>query len=135
MKRDEILIIKKLKGLSKLLNLRVESIIAFQNFKLTSNWLHLDYFKFPKRSELVRVAPAWFKMLLWKSVILLKRVFVSARKLWQWRRKWHVFSMSQPQIQSGFNVSWKLYLHLYSGRFMKSRVKNRVWTYFCQLQR
>ena len=37
MKRDEILIIKKLKGLSKLLNLRVESIIAFQNFKLTSN--------------------------------------------------------------------------------------------------
>ena len=48
----------------------------------------------------------------------MRRVFLSVRKLGQWRRKWHVFSTSQPQVQSGFNVSWKLFLNLCSWRWL-----------------
>ena len=76
--------------------------------------ISLEYFKLPNRSVLVIVASAWFKILLSILVILLRRV----RKLGQWRRKWLVFSTSQPQIQSGFNASWKLFLNLCSWRWL-----------------
>ena len=35
-------------------------------------------------------------------------------------RKWHLFSTSQPQVQSGFNVSWKLFLNLWLWRWLSS---------------
>ena len=35
-------------------------------------------------------------------------------------RKWHIFSTSQPQVQSGFNVSWKLFLNLWLWRWLSS---------------
>ena len=83
-------------------------ILAFKIFKL----ILLEYFELPNRSVLVIVVSAWFKILLSILAIMLRRVFPSVRKLGQWRRKWHVFSMSQPQVQRGFSVSWKLFLNL-----------------------
>ena len=49
-------------------------------------------------------ASAWFKILLPSSVILLE--------------KWRVFSMSQPQLQNGFDVFWKLFLNLCLWRWL-----------------
>ena len=106
----EILIVKNLRGSSKLLDVRVKSILTFKICKLIS----LEYFELSNRSVLVIVASAWFKIITSILVILLRKVFLSVRKLGQWRRKSHVFSTSQPQVQSGFNVSWKLFLNLCS---------------------
>ena len=92
----------------------MKSILAFKICKLILS----EYFQLPNRSVLVIVASAWFKILLSILVILLRGVFLSLRKLGQWRRKWHVFSTSQPQVQSGFNVSWKLFLNLCSLRWL-----------------
>ena len=85
-------------------------------------------------TTLVIVASVWFKISLLILVILLKIVFLSGRKLRQWRRKWHVFSTSQQQVQSEFNVSWKLFLNLFSWRlltpscnFVKYLIPFRFW--------
>ena len=86
---------------SNLLDVRIKSILAFKIYKLIS----LEYFDMTNRSVLVIVASAWFKMLLSILVILLRKVFLSVRKLGQWRRNWHVFQTWQPQVQSEFNVS------------------------------
>ena len=110
----EILIVKNLRGSSNLSDVKIKSTLAFKTCKLIS----LEYFELPNTSVLVIVASAWFKILLSILVILLRRVFLSVRKLRQWRRLWHVFSTSQPQAQSGFNVSWKLLLNLYSWRWL-----------------
>ena len=80
--------------------------------------ISLEYFELPNRCVLVIVASAWFKILLSILVILLRRVIYSVRKLGQWRRKWLVFSTSHPQVQSGFNVSWKLFLNLSLWRWL-----------------
>ena len=75
-------------------------MLEFNICKLTS----LEYFKLPNRKVLVIVASASLKILLSISVIMLRR---------KWRRKWHVFSTSQPQVQSGVNVSLKVFLNLF----------------------
>ena len=69
-----------------LLDVRIKTIIAFQIWKLTS----LEDFEFPNGSVLVTVASAGTKRLLSILVIFWKRVFLSARYLGQWGRKWHV---------------------------------------------
>ena len=102
------------RGSWNLLDVRTKSIFVFKICKLTS----LTHFELPNRSVLVTAASALFKRLLSILVILLRKVFVSVRKLWQWRRKWHVFLTSQPQLQSGFSVSWKLFLNLCSWRWL-----------------
>ena len=80
------------------------------------------------RSVFVIVSSAGFKILLSILVILLRRVFLSVRKLGQWGRnsyeqivmsdsdKEHLLIFmrpSQPQVRSGFNVSWKLFVNLF----------------------
>ena len=102
------------RGLSNLLDVRIKSILAFQICKLTS----LEYFGLPNRNVLVIVESVWFKILLSILVILLRRVLLLERKLGQWMRKLHVFLRSQPQVQSGFNVSWMLFLNLCSWRWL-----------------
>ena len=84
-----------------MLDVRMKSILAFKIFKLIS----LDYFELPNRSVLVIIASASFKIWLSILAIFLRRVFHSVRKLGHRRRNRHVFSTSQPQVQSGFNVS------------------------------
>ena len=94
------------RGSSNLLDLRVKSIPAFKICKLTPS----EYFELSDRNVLSTVASVSFKVILSILVILLRRVSLSARKLEQWRRKWHVFSTSQPQAQIGLNIFWKLFL-------------------------
>ena len=101
------------RGSSNLLNIKIKSTLAFKIWKLIS----LEYYELPK-SVLVIVESGWFKILPSILVISLRRVFLSVRKLGQWWRKWHVFSTLQPQVQSEFNVSWKLFLNLCSWRWL-----------------
>ena len=96
------------RGSSNLLDVNIKSTLAFKIWKLIS----LEYYELPNRIVLVIAESGWFKILL--SIL----VFLSVRKLGQWWRKWHVFSMLQPQVQTGFNVSWKLFLNLCSWRWL-----------------
>ena len=58
------------------------------------------------KSSLLKI----FSSILWS---LLKSVSLSFEKLGQWRREWIVVS-TVPQLQIGFNVSWKLCLNLWN---------------------
>ena len=63
-------------------------------------------------------------------------MFLSERKLGQWRRKWDVFSTLQPRVQSRFNVSWKLFLNLCSWRWLSPSlrlIKYLIPFRFCKL--
>ena len=63
-------------------------------------------------------------------------MFLSERKLGQWRRKSHVFSTLQPRVQSGFNESWKLFLNLCSWRWLSPSlrlIKYLIPFRFCKL--
>ena len=86
---------------SNLLDIRIKLILTFKVYQLNS----LEYFGLPNRNVFLTAASTWFKILLSILVVMLKRVFLPVRKLGQWRRNWHVISVSQPQEQSGFNVS------------------------------
>ena len=55
--------------------------------------------------------------------ILFMKINLSSEKRGQWRRPWVVVSTSVPQLQIGFNESWKLRLNLRSRRWRKSNLK------------
>ena len=59
--------------------------------------------------------PKIFSSILWS---FLKSISLSFEKLGQWRRQWIVVSIV-PQLQIGFNVSWKLCLNLWNQRWRK----------------
>ena len=53
--------------------------------------------------------PAWLKILLSLLVIFLRRVFLSARKLGQCRRKWLVFSTSPSRKLVKYLIHFRLF--------------------------
>ena len=60
---------------------------------------------------------------------VLRRVCLLSWNIGQWRRKWEVDSILEPQLQSGFKQFWKLYLNLCSRKWLnssRSRVINLI---------
>ena len=51
---------------------------------------------------------------------VLRRVCLLSWNIGQWRRKWEVDSILEPQLQSGFKQFWKLYLNLCSRKWLNS---------------
>ena len=60
----------------------------------------------------------FFDIVLSISFILFNRVDRSAWNKGQRRKKWNVVSLSKPQLQRRFRVSWKLCLNLCSRRWL-----------------
>ena len=60
---------------------------------------------------------------------VLRRVCLLSWNIRQWRRKWEVDSILEPQLQGGFKEFWKLYLNLCSCKWLnssRSRVINLI---------
>ena len=51
-------------------------------------------------------------------LIFSKRVFLWFEQFQQWRKKWIVVSICQPQLQNGSRESWKLCLNLCSRKWL-----------------
>ena len=62
----------------------------------------------------------FFDIVLSISFILFNRVDRSAWNKGQRRKKWNVVSLSKPQLQRRFRVSWKLCLNLCSRRWLRT---------------
>ena len=63
----------------------------------------------------------WFKFEILGAIglMLFRRVFCSASRTGQEMRQWQGLSISDPQAQIRFNVSWKLCLNLCSWRWLR----------------
>ena len=51
---------------------------------------------------------------------VLRRVCLLSRNIGQWRRKWEVDWIPEPQLQSRFKQFWKLFLNLWSRKWFNS---------------
>ena len=77
------------------------------------------------------------KTSLFMLFILFRKVVRLSEYRGQWSRKWLVVSISWPQEQKGFTVSWKLWLNLCSRRWLSpslSLVKNVIPSGWWQLK-
>ena len=52
---------------------------------------------------------------------IIKVIYILLLNIGQWRRKWKVYSVFEPQLQSGFKHFLKLYLKLCSRKWLSSR--------------
>ena len=69
---------------------------------------------------------------------VLRRVCLVSWNVGQYRRKWEVDSILEPQLQSGFKQFWKFYLNLCSHKWLnssRSRVINLISLRLQQLKK
>ena len=80
--------------------------------------------KLPKGNVCVKTKSVLFNKL--QSILLkvLRKAYLSLMNNGQWRKKWVVDSILWPQLQKGFEISWKLCLNLCSLKWL-SRVETK----------
>ena len=103
------------RGTSNLLDKTIYSIVVF---KIDILFVLLKE-ELPNNSTSENLESFRFKILLSMFRMLFMRINLSSEKRGQWRRQWVVVSTSVPQLQIGFNDSWKLCLNSWSQRWLK----------------
>ena len=75
--------------------------------------------QFPNKSVFIKTVSVTSVNLQSMFFIVLRRLCLSSLYMGQWRMQWEVDLTSKPQLQIGFNVSWKLCLNLWSREWLR----------------
>ena len=107
----------------------VESIFSIEAVKTEVIFTSLDWSS-PTRSTFEILDSSLLKIFSSILCSLLKNLNLSFEKLGQWRMQW-IVALAVPQLQIGFNVSWKLcWIYEIKGDFNLPVAFSLVWN--CQ---
>ena len=96
---------------------KIKSIVAFKMSELVM----ISKDGFPYNNVWVKEESVISNNLQSMFLIVLRREDRSLLYMGQWSKKCVVDSTSAPHLHNGFSESWKLYLNLYSRRWLRPR--------------